>query len=171
VSRDPIEYDSDDVNLFRYVENCSGNWVDPYGFSQRRESIDPHQEGIKGQGRGSKEKKKQKDNWKPHNEQPPKNPPKHTPGRGHRKGFINNKVLGGLFLLDCEGICALNYKDCLDNVNGDYESCLESANSMSPSLQKNAISLCNKILYLDMTACGATYTACGLACLCPFQIF
>jgi hypothetical protein len=74
-------------------------------------------------------------------------------------------------LLDCEGICALNYKDCLANANEDYENCLESAYSMIPSLQKNAIRICDRILYLDMTECGVTYTACGVACLCPFQIF
>jgi RHS repeat-associated protein len=33
ISRDLIEYGGEDMNLFRYVENCSGNWTDPYGNS------------------------------------------------------------------------------------------------------------------------------------------
>jgi hypothetical protein len=85
--------------------------------------------------------------------------------------MIRSKVLGSLFLLNCESMCVYTYDKCLDETTERYESCLESAYSMQPSLQKNTIKLCNRIWYLDLTECGATYTACGLGCLCPFQIF
>lgn len=31
-TRDPIEYEADDVNLYRYVGNGAANWVDPLGL-------------------------------------------------------------------------------------------------------------------------------------------
>jgi hypothetical protein len=50
----------------------------------RRETMDPDQEGVKKQGREAQNKAREK-NWTPHNQQKPKPPKSHTPGRDHRK--------------------------------------------------------------------------------------
>ncbi len=83
---------------------------------------------------------------------------------------MDPKVLGKLLLLDCEATCAWLLDDCIDEMTADYEDCLEKAYLMIPSLQKNAIKLCDRLWKLDATACGAAYVACGLGCLCPFSL-
>jgi hypothetical protein len=92
ISRDSIEYDAEDTNVYRYVGNDSIDYVDSDGFV-RHTAADPNQPGVKEQGREAKEKKRQSSNWKPNNNTKPKQPPKHTPGRGHQR--FSAKGVGG----------------------------------------------------------------------------
>ena len=170
VTRDPIGYRAGDNSLYRYVGNRTVNFQDEFGL-QTRQSIDPNKQGVKGQGRESKNKSRQNPNWKPHNSTPTKDPPRHTPAKPHRKGFIDIRLLKGLTIAACETACANWYKNCLDDATSDYETCLAGAYSMLPALRKDSINLCDKIWALDATACGTGYAACGLACLCPFSLF
>lgn len=97
---------------------------------------------------------------------------KHFRYKGTKRfGETDSGMLGGIFLIECEAMCAFNYDDMLDQAVDRYESCRDAAFSKHPSLQAEAHALCDDIFELDLVEGGATYLACGLTCLCPFSWF
>ena len=153
-------------------------YVDVDGAAKRRKPLAPNQAGIKGQGREGQRKARKSPNWKPHNNTPPSTPPKHTPGRGHRKhtskrkGIVDIKLINATSLASSEFMCALTYENCLARANRNYEANLELAYMKTDlKLQENSIQLAERILKLDLLECGTTYVACGLSCLLPYEIF
>jgi len=187
-TRDPIGYEGSAWGLYEYVDGMPLTLNDPTGlkgeasceeklYSCVQAAKDEREECVKNEpvfacdlsfaqrvlnckeGKGGYKECTDKRRQPP--KKPPKGPKKPKPPKG--PGIVN-KVCGKIFskfnLVQCEADCVSDYDGCLDRALETYEGCM--SNSHNPQW------LCDRIYNLDITACPASYAACGLSCLLPF---
>jgi RHS repeat-associated protein len=173
LQRDPIGYEAGN-NVYRYIWNTPTDITDPYGndggewpsWISGDITVSDLDKMIKTEKDSKRLRELQK--AKKIKEQMQKRIKEKIKG-ANRRGTVGKKVLGCIFLIECETVCAATYNNCLDTMVNNYENCLKGAYQLNIKLVDNQISLCDRIYNLDLTACGVTYVACGLACLVPFD--
>lgn len=99
---------------------------------------------------------------------------KSSGAKAKSKGGSGKKggLLGKLFICECEIGCIASFRECNGSAHDRHETCLNGALSFADkNIREEQIAICNRIVNFDLAECATKYTACGLTCLVPLDLF